>query len=336
MRLAPRAARLAPVAPAVRLAAGVLAAVLLAVAAPAAANVINGADDRDSLLVLAPKLGLTAEEVQHIRSSTGFVACLSPTPSMGSGVLFLDNQQVLTAAHILYQPDGKARSRCFFRNQTVPPVMVDLVPYKGYSAFGAMPPKPGTSQDFAIVRTALPVTGGAPFRVPDSLPAKGETLIVTTGHPAGMAKEVDRFVPVAQSCTVRRVLSAGRYAALFNTDCDATGSSSGGANFARVGGGLVLRGVTISTGPWQDPAFAGAPYNEKRGSFTTAISVSGVVLQAGRALMNKAPAAAPAGMPSALGAMPGAGAAGSALAAGGGGLPGVDGSRAHRKAQPGN
>ncbi len=320
-----------------------LPAALLALllAAPAAANVIDGADDRDSLLALAPKLGLSPAEVQHIRSSTGFVACLSPTPSMGSGVLFLDNQQVLTASHILYQPDGKARSRCFFRNQTIPPVMVDLVPYKGYAAFGAMPPKAGTSQDFAIVRTALPVTGGAPFVVADSLPAKGEKLIVITAHPAGMAKEVDRFVPVAQSCTVRRVLSAGRYAALFNTDCDATGSSSGGANFTRTSSGLVLRGVTISTGPWQTPSFAGAPYNEKRGSFTSAISVSGVVLQAGRGLMNKAPASAPQGMPSAVDAMKdsmagqAAPSGGSGLQAGGAGLPGVDSGRAHRKAQPG-
>ena len=55
-------------------------------------------------------------------------------------------------------------------------------------------------------------------------------------------------------------------------------------HLSRVGGELVFRGMTISTGPWRDPAFVGAPYDEKGGSVTTALGTDAAVLAAGRDL----------------------------------------------------
>ena len=246
-------------------------------------NIIDGADDRDSLLVIGPKLGLSAEEISRIRKVSGSVGCFYPTPSVGTGALFLTNGQVLTAAHILFTRDGKRRSGCFFKNQAADSVKIDLDTSR--AAFGAIPPRAGSNDDFAIVALAEPIAGAEPFPVAADVPVKaGDRLIVITAHPAGMEKAVDPSVPVAQGCTVRRVPVSSAATSFYRTDCDATGSSSGGMHLARVGGRLVFRGVTITAGPWQDPAFHGAPYDEAAGSVTTALGTNAAVLAAGKRL----------------------------------------------------
>lgn len=258
------------------------------------ANVIDGADDRDSLLRLGPALGLSAGEIARIRAASGYVGCLSPSPSVGSGALVAE-RIVLTAAHILFEPSGRRRSKCFFRSQAPDPVTVDLVVDEASVRFGATKPKAGSAADYAAVRLAAPVAGAEPFALAAGLPAAGEALVVVTAHPAGMAKEVDKAVPVVQRCAVRRVAAASGAGAapLLKTDCDATGSSSGGLNLVRAGGRLVLAGITVTTGPWRDKRFVGAPYSEKRGSVTTALGTAGAVAAAVRDLAAALPPVGP-------------------------------------------
>jgi hypothetical protein len=55
-------------------------------------------------------------------------------------------------------------------------------------------------------------------------------------------------------------------------------------HLARVDGQLVFRAITVSTGPWRDPAFVGAPYDEKGGSVTTALGTDAAILAAGQSL----------------------------------------------------
>jgi hypothetical protein len=55
-------------------------------------------------------------------------------------------------------------------------------------------------------------------------------------------------------------------------------------HLARVHGRLVFRGVTITTGPWRDEKFRGAPYDERGGSVTTALGVDAGILEAGKSL----------------------------------------------------
>jgi len=248
-------------------------------------NIIDGSDDRGSLLVLGPKLGLSADEIARIRSVSGYVGCLAPSPSVGSGALFLTAGQVLTAAHIFFEPSGRLREKCFFRTQATPPVMSDILLDAGNAKFGALRPKPGSNDDYAIVRLAAPIAGAEPFPVETAVPVKaGDTLVVVTAHPAGMRTAVDNGIPVVQSCKVRRAPHSTGRTSFYRSDCDASGASSGGMNLARVGGRLVYRGVTISTGPWQDPALDGAPYDEARGSVTTALGADAGILKAGKAL----------------------------------------------------
>ncbi len=262
------------------------AAVALAVAvtAPGAtANIIDGTDDRDSLLAIGPSLGLSKPEIDRIRQVSGYVGCFLPTPSLGSGALFVTNRQILTAGHIFFEEDGRRRSNCFFKTQAIPAVKVDLLVDE--ARFGANPLKAGSNYDFAVVPLAEPIDGASPFPVELETGIKaGDDLIVITAHPAGMAKQVPNEVPVAQGCKVRRVPISTSITSFFRTDCDASGSSSGGMHLSRVNGELVYRGVTITTGLWRDPALAGAPYDEKRGSVTTALGTDAAILEAGKTL----------------------------------------------------
>jgi hypothetical protein len=246
-------------------------------------NIIDGADGRDSLLTLGPALGLSPAEITRIRTVSGFVGCFLPSPSLGTGALFLTNGQILTAAHILFSPSGERRSKCFFRNQEVDPVMIDLD--TGNAAFGAVPPRAGSNDDYAIVRLVEPLPGADPFPVEDGVPVvAGDQLIVVDAHPAGLEKELDKAVPVVQACMVRRSPISSEATSFYRTDCDATGSSSGGMHLGRVEGRLVFRGITITSGPWQDAGFRGASYDERGGSVTTALGTDAAILEAGRRL----------------------------------------------------
>ena len=79
-------------------------------------NIIDGADERDSILAIGPALGLTPAEIARIRHVSGHVGCFLPSPSVGTGALFLTNRQIITAGHILFDPSGSPRSKCFFQN----------------------------------------------------------------------------------------------------------------------------------------------------------------------------------------------------------------------------
>jgi hypothetical protein len=252
---------------------------------PRSVNVIDGADGRDSILVLGPKLGLTSAEIARIRHVSGHVGCFLPSPSVGSGALFLNDRQILTAGHILFEASGQARSKCFFRTQDPEPLTIELIVDPDSTRFGATPPRAGSNSDYAIVRLAEPVADADPFPV-DAPPLKpGDHLVAVTAHPAGMQHAVDAGVPVIQSCSVRRVPISSGATSFFRTDCDATGASSGSMNLQRLDDGrLVFRGVTITTGPWQDERYRGAPYDERAGSVTTALGTDAGVLAAGKSL----------------------------------------------------
>jgi hypothetical protein len=246
-------------------------------------NIIDGADERGPLTTLGPSLGLSAAEIDRIRMVSGHVGCFEPLPMVGSAALFLTNDQVLTAGHIFFTASGGKASKCYFRQQAPGSEWLELSPDAANARFGATPPKPGSNDDWAVVRLAGPIEGAEAFPIDESKPAVGDALIVVTAHPAGM-DEVDPSVPVVQACTVRRVPISTEATSFYRSDCDATGASSGGMHLARVGGRLVFRGMTISTGPWRDPGLAGAPYDEKAGSVTTALGTDAAILDAGRSL----------------------------------------------------
>ena len=135
---------------------------------------------------------------------------------------------------------------------------IDLVPEA--AVFGALPPKAGSNYDFAVVPLVEPVPGAEPFPVAADKPVRaGDALIVVTAHPAGMEKEVPNEIPVVQGCKIRRVPVSSSITSFYRSDCDASGSSSGGMNLARVDGELVYRGITITTGLWRDPRCMARP-----------------------------------------------------------------------------
>ncbi len=252
--------------------------------APASANII-GTDDRGTLAALGPKLGLTADEIQRIRQVSGHVACFGARPALASGALFLAKDLVLTAAHTFFE-DGKRATKCFFRPQAPGADWMPLLTDAANTRFGAVPPKPGSNNDWAIVRLAASVTGAEPFPPAATRPRAGEALIVLTAHPADM-ESLDPAMPVVTGCTVKRVPVSSGATNFYRSNCDAVGGASGGMHLARVDGSLVFRAITISTGPWRDPALHGAPYDERAGSVTTALTTDAAILAAAKDLVSK-------------------------------------------------
>lgn len=244
------------------------------------ANIIDGADDRGSLLELGPSLGLSPAEIARIRKVSGHVGCFEPTPVAGSAALYLTNDQILTAAHIFFEADGTRKTKCYFRQQTPGSEWRELLPDTTNARFGARAPKPGSNHDWAVVRLAAPIADVEPFPVDRTRPAAGDALVVVTAQPAGM-EHLDPNVPVVQGCSVRRAPISSSDTSFYRTDCDATGASSGGMHLFRVDEQLHFRGMTISTGPWRDPALVGAPYDEQGGSVTTALGTDAAILAAG-------------------------------------------------------
>src|SRR3954466_4699887 len=89
-------------------------------------NIIDETDERGSILAIGPALGLTPAEIARIRHVSGHVGCFLPSPSVGSGALFLTSRQIITAGHILFDAAGHPRSKCFFRTQDPEPLTIDL------------------------------------------------------------------------------------------------------------------------------------------------------------------------------------------------------------------
>lgn len=257
----------------------VVAATIATASAITPVNVIDGADERGALTEIGASLGLSGSEIARIRQVSGHVVCTNPEPVTASGALFLTNGQVLTAAHTFFQPNGERRTACFFRQQTAGSDWLPLADGPGNVRFGATVPKPGSNNDWAVVRLVSPVAGAEPFAPDPSRPAAGDALVVVSAQPAGF-EHVDPNVPIAQPCTVRRAPISSQATSFYRTDCDAGSGSSGGMHLYRLSGELVFRGMTISTGPTRDPAFAGAAYDESGGSVTTALGTDAAILEA--------------------------------------------------------
>ena len=262
-----------------------LFAVLASLALPSVpipVNVIDGADERGALTELAASLGLSTAEVARIRSVSGHVVCADGQPVTASGALYLTNDQVLTAAHVfsILKATGSPSASSAARRPTL---NGSAGARQRERPFRASPPRPGSNNDWAVVRLAQPLSGADPFPVHGGGVSAGDALIVISAQPAGF-EHLDPSVPVAQACTVRRAPVSSQATSFYRTDCDASSGSSGGMHLLRRGGDLVFAGMTISTGPSRDPAFAGAPYDEQGGSVTTALGTDAAILAAGRDL----------------------------------------------------
>lgn len=247
-------------------------------------NVIDGTDDRGSLIEIGASLGLSAAEIDRIRKVSGHVVCTDgERPVTASGSLYLANNQILTAGHVFFDADGNRKQKCFFRRQAEGSEWLELAIDPANARFGARPPRPASNNDWAIVRLTVPITDAEPFPVDPVTPVEGEALVVVSAQPAGF-EDSDPNIPIAQPCTVRRAPISSQATSFYRTDCDASNGSSGGMHLYRRDGALVFRGITISTGPSSDPDLVGAAYNERGGSVTTALGTDAAILEAGRDL----------------------------------------------------
>ncbi len=234
-------------------------------------RIVGQNDDRADLLFNRRFLELSVEESRHIRAATGYVSC--PGTKYGnltttSASLIISNGQVLTTAHTFIDEKGRRReplSTCYFENQADPMVKIPLLGKKGSYIFGSNDPvrSGGPAADFAIARLSHPLEGIEPFPVdlseqpvtmcPDgSGEANGCWVLVISAAEEGITigdratSGIDWKHAIARTCAYRVRLPPRRGGSeTYLGDCDISGGASGGANFVRDNGQLVLKAMTV-------------------------------------------------------------------------------------------
>lgn len=253
--------------------------------APAA---IVGKDDRGRLTVLGPKLGLSAEEIEQARKSTGLVIC---GRIAASGALVGSNQVLLTTAHTFIDEKGRTRKlkNCYFRTQEKKPRTVKLDLRPGSVLFGQQyAAQELIPDDYAVARLAKPLDGAEPFLPPTYwfMPHAGDSLIAFSALMKGMTRP-DLSQPIVQACTVRQVISNDqgrtrmRAAPLFLSDCDLDHGGSGSINLSREQGGqLVIRGI-FRGGPVRarDHWEYDGNLNSRRANFAVSVIIGPLIME---------------------------------------------------------
>jgi hypothetical protein len=242
------------------------------------ANIIGEKDGRGSLLELGPKLGMSKEEIQQARASTGYVYCESSTKPAGtehavSGFLALSNQVVVTAGHAFWGTRIPTKLKCFFQNQRAryQREELDFSPGAYYVGSAGM-----VSQDYAVIRLKHPIRGAVPYQIASMSgdPTHndvGAAIIAVISH-QNIAADKDHAVPLVEGCNIRQENLTDIY-----TDCDMAQFGSGSVNLIRQNGRLVAKAMTVASGSSKRDYF---PYNPALGSVTRAMLISDSFLKA--------------------------------------------------------
>ena len=222
-------------------------------------NIIGPTDDRDAITVLGPKLGLTPDEINYLRTVTGYVMCPGTkyhNRAISSGALVGSNEWVLTAAHTFIDEQGRRReplSDCWFQNQTVPWTKSPLRFEESTFKFGTEFPYRSIEDqagDWAIVRLEAPLNGSAPLPISTIDVRDGDPVFNVFAHAAGMMRHVPMTEPGIEACQVRKKY---RHGTMFDIDCDVSGGQSGSMVLSRDVGELAVVGIAITSGkPEQD------------------------------------------------------------------------------------
>ena len=78
---------------------------------PFRVNIIDGADERDSILAIGPSLGLTRHEIARIRHVCRACRMFSAVAVGRHRRAVPDQRQIITAGHILFDPDPASRAQ---------------------------------------------------------------------------------------------------------------------------------------------------------------------------------------------------------------------------------
>jgi hypothetical protein len=253
----------------------ILAALVLAVSV-GSANIVGPVDQRGTLTVLGPRIGLTKADIARIRSATGLIACEGHA---GSGVL-IANRLVATNGHVLFDEHGRRSRSCTFKNQADPRVEVRIDPrpdavVRGFFVTGDN--RYIFDDDFAVARLLEPVRNAVPFRIdpdlwvhvprketrpsgiesvfladPDLLDTvpnpKGLEVYVASATAADLQGKLDPDIPIVQKCSLLQTdTGPGGEHALYS-DCSGAPGQSGSPVLFRKGSDLVVTALVARAG----------------------------------------------------------------------------------------
>jgi hypothetical protein len=228
-------------------------------AAPAGALVsaitfIDG-DRRESLENFAARRGLRPSEVVTRYAATGVVRCGT---AVGTAQLVLAADVIATAAHNLFDPQGKLRGegdRCRFEiavggeRQAIP---VDLA----HVATGSSVPYGSPAiADWAVARLARPVVGISPYPIAAAIAVPTPIVLLAAARADGSAASA------IEDCTAHAVTNAASGMRELAVDCSGESGTSGAAFLTADGRFAGIYVGFRSRAPQQAAPFSNEHYN---------------------------------------------------------------------------
>jgi hypothetical protein len=218
------------------------------------ANIVGPTDDRGTLIELGPKLGLSADEIEQARRSTGHIVCpVSKFDNGGqaSAALVLSNQTIVTVAHVFVKGEKQWRelSECFFRPQSPPFETIKIDPTN--IAVGTTSPFTAAQfpKDWAVVRLSAPIEGAKPYRfLPLKISARKDGIRFILISAGARDVKSDPKVPIVQECKFRKT-SFKPPNLFFQSDCDTSFGMSGSVTLVRNDNELFVAAISQSSGP---------------------------------------------------------------------------------------
>ncbi|WP_250152144.1 S1 family peptidase [Ancylobacter radicis] len=222
---------------------------------PSSAVMIDG-DDRLSPAAFAEKNGLSRQQLASRFGATGLVRCGG---AVGTGQLVGAGNVIVTAAHMLFAPDGLSRDRkalCTFEIETSGGRQVVPIRLADTLCGSREPYADPAMRDWAVVPLERTVPGVRPYPLGSALKVPGRLVLVAAARTGGVEAHS------LQHCRARvqtaRAPDGLREVAI---DCDAEGGTSGAALLDEEGS---FQGVYVgfrSAHPGQPGPFSMSHYN---------------------------------------------------------------------------
>lgn len=244
----------------------------------ARANVVGKHDGRQPITTAGPQLGLSATDIDRLRSSTGYMVCDGErhgNPAAISGGVIAGSAIAITNAHLFFDKAGVPREpfeSCFFRNQAQVPQTVSMDIERGFFLGTSGLISADHPRDFAVVKLAKPIpntTPFDPFAVRDPRDLLGIKILVVTSYAPSLKSNAAE--PLIQECEVHDFREQAENLAVI-TDCDSEAVSSGSFILVRHEESLQVLGIISSSGKKE---LDGEAFDIAKGSYTTGVAVSG-------------------------------------------------------------
>ena len=226
-------------------------------ALPVVPVVVFGTDGRASVEDFAARQKMNAADLRRHYASTGIVRC---GHAHGSGQLTLADDVITTAAHVLYDAEGRLRgdsAHCQFIVQAGPDEIATDLDVAGAIVGSTNPYAESAVHDWAVVKLARPLREATPY--PLSKPVAASPVLFVARGAIDWGSGVETSM---QSCRLRDGLEQGAEGTReISFDCSTNVGASGAGLLDGDGRGLMAIFVGYrSVAPDQPLPFSATHY----------------------------------------------------------------------------